>query len=212
MTRLAARFEASIKIDSLGYGQQPIVDAVMDRLPGSNSAFAPLPVRGAALVVYWAGFAEYNDAAREAMVRDVIGTLGGDAQMKVSSVLALTPDEAAEMDHRFGYKPWRAQLFATLKDNIDSDAGRLLDGEGEYENVGFGVAAAYKPRGDKGYVLMVINLLTGVGRARQVTIESNWRWGDPAKVAAEAIANYHDLRSKWRIFAAAGKTLKVITQ
>jgi len=94
-------FEYTEKIDSLGKWQQPILDAIFARFPGSKPGFVPLPMGRAGLVVYWKGFHGHDVTERQAMVREPIAELGADALKRVAMIVTLTPEEAAEMNEDF---------------------------------------------------------------------------------------------------------------
>jgi len=93
------RFERSVKIDSLGKWQNPILDAVKENLGGSQASYAVVPFGRAALVVYWKGFEGYDIPERQKIVHEAISALGEDALRRVSMILALTPAEAAELEN-----------------------------------------------------------------------------------------------------------------
>jgi hypothetical protein len=91
-------FTQSVKIDSLGRWQQPILDAARAAFDGAKANFVPLPMGRAGLVVLWRGFHGHDVTERQEMVRATIARLGADAAKRVAMIVTLTPEEAKEMD------------------------------------------------------------------------------------------------------------------
>jgi hypothetical protein len=91
-------FEHTVKIDSLGKWQQPILDTIAADLPGSKLGFMALPTGRAGLAVYWTGFYGHDVTERQDIVRGAIAKLGADASKRVAMIITLTPEEAEEMD------------------------------------------------------------------------------------------------------------------
>ena|SRR5665213_281311 len=94
-------FEHTVKIDSLGPWQQPILDLINDKFAGSKPGFVPLPMGRPGLVVFWKGFQGHDPSERQEMVRSAIDTLGADASRRVVMIVTLTPEEADGMDDHF---------------------------------------------------------------------------------------------------------------
>ena len=88
------KFASTVKIDALGKWQPKILEAVIEKLPGSRAAPVPLPNGLAGLVVHWEGFHGHNVNQRQEIVRGVIDRLGADASKRISMIVTLTPDAA----------------------------------------------------------------------------------------------------------------------
>jgi hypothetical protein len=84
-------------IESLGAWQRPILQALREQLFGSYAKYVLLPLGGAGLMVYWKGFAGRPQRERQVIVRKVIGSLGAGANGRIEAIVALTPEEAAQI-------------------------------------------------------------------------------------------------------------------
>ena len=89
------KFEKTLTLDVLGKWQQPILDIIKEKLPGSRPAYAPLPMGRAGLVVEWDGFYGRDPTDRQDIVRFAIANLGPDPSKLISMIVTLTQEEAA---------------------------------------------------------------------------------------------------------------------
>jgi hypothetical protein len=94
-------FETTVKIESLGKWQGPILEVLGARFPEARIGFVPLPMGRPGIVVHWTGFRGHDVVERQQMVRDAIAELGRDASNRVAMIVTLTPEEAVDMDQHF---------------------------------------------------------------------------------------------------------------
>lgn len=94
------------------------------------------------------------------------------------------------------YEAWAAELYETLRDDMPELAGKVLDNDGQFENVGFHVRAAYGEEGKHGGVIVAVSVTDreSAAKSKQVQVQGNWHWDDPVDVAHNAIAAYLKLR------------------
>src|ERR1700722_16122123 len=88
--------EKTIKLDKLGTFERPILDAVKEKLRGSQPEYVPLPNDNVGLLVLWKDFYGHGVTERQEMVRAAIESLGRGVARRISIILTLTPDEAAD--------------------------------------------------------------------------------------------------------------------
>jgi hypothetical protein len=93
------------------------------------------------------------------------------------------------------YSAWRTLVFKAIQTNIGPEAGALLDGEGDYENVRFVIARGYRVGGGLGDPTVAVTLTNGMrkGRRTLLSYELYAPSADPAKVALDLIEAFHDL-------------------
>jgi hypothetical protein len=108
----------------------------------------------------------------------------------------------ADME-RNDYERWCDDAYdATRADEyIRTNAGRPTSAnpgasrrDGDYENVGFQLAAE---KGEKGAVVLWVTLLSGVGRAKSRPVRGSWRKETAADFAGKAVLLYGELRDKY---------------
>lgn len=96
-----------------------------------------------------------------------------------------------EVDEHERYMDWRTGTYQSIRSNRPATAGKPVDDRGDFENVGFQIAADYGLVGDGGGVA-VTTWLKG-GKRRVATVTANWRHDKPEDVARNAIAKYAEL-------------------
>ena len=84
--------ERSAKSNSPAKWRQPLLDAVVTKLPGSKPRYEPVTAERALLVVLWKGFYGYDVPEREELVRTAIAPLGAAASNGIG-LITLTPEE-----------------------------------------------------------------------------------------------------------------------
>ena len=102
------------------------------------------------------------------------------------------------MNEHEKYEAWNAELYEGLRDNMPEFAGKAT-GEGDFENVGFAVGAAYDPEGNNGGMIVGITITDqdSPRKGKHAQLYPNWRYDDPEQVARDAIAAYVKLREPW---------------
>ncbi|HEY1680232.1 MAG TPA: hypothetical protein VGF98_01130 [Candidatus Tumulicola sp.] len=111
---MSFRYEQTVKFDSLGKYQKPILDAVSRSLPGAASHYIPLPMGKASLLVIWNGFENRDDDGRKSLVKTaVLASLQIPLDSFVASVICFTP---AEFD-----KSMRQDVDVQVGDNFSVD-------------------------------------------------------------------------------------------
>jgi hypothetical protein len=93
------------------------------------------------------------------------------------------------------YPRWRALVFKAIQENVGPEAGKLVDNEGDFENVGFSISMSYRVGGGLGDAVIQIMILRGDRKGRRTWLNYEWyaHSGNPAKVGLEAVAAYKKL-------------------
>jgi hypothetical protein len=113
------RFWKTFHSDTLGQWGARIKAAVEETL-NAKAGFSAMPMGRICVVVVSEAFEGLDNAAREAAVRKVVRTLGPDAASRISSVLALTPNEHLDL---MEWHPAVERIAELLQSRLGGDIG-----------------------------------------------------------------------------------------